>query len=81
MQVRLLFIVCLGKMDTNKKRFVFNQMHWETLQDIVIHAEGGKFMSALVVRDNSRNMDKSEIWDNITSHFNQVIFCVPINSM
>jgi hypothetical protein len=56
-------------------------MHWETLQDIVIHAEGGKFMSALVVRDNSRNMDKAEIWDNITSHFNQVIFCVPINFM
>jgi hypothetical protein len=68
-------------MDTNKKRFLFTQMHWETLQDIVIHAEGGKFMSALVVRDNSRNMDKAEIWDNITSHFNQVSFCVPINSM
>jgi hypothetical protein len=26
-------------------------------------------------------MDKAEIWDNITSHFNQVIFCVPINFM
>jgi hypothetical protein len=68
-------------MDSNKKHFVFNQRHWETLQDIVIHAEGGKFMTALVVRDNSRNMDKAEIWDNITSHFNQVSFCVRNNSV
>jgi hypothetical protein len=68
-------------MDTNKKRFVFNQRQWETLQDIVIHAEGGKFMTALVVRDNSRNMDKAEIWDIITSHFNQVSFCVRNNSV
>jgi hypothetical protein len=61
-------------MQSKGKRLTFNKRHWEALQDIVIHAEGGRFMRALVVRDNSRNLDKAEIWDNITSHFNQVSF-------
>jgi hypothetical protein len=41
-------------MDAKGRRMTFTQRHWETLQDIVIHAEGGKFMRALVVRDNAR---------------------------
>jgi hypothetical protein len=60
----------------DKKRVNFTQRHWETLQDIVIHAEGGRFMRTLVVRDNARNMDKTEIWESITQHFNQVCFFV-----
>jgi hypothetical protein len=66
-------------MESKGKRLTFNKRHWEALQDIVIHAEGGRFMRALVVRDNSRNLDKAEIWDNITSHFNQVSFWFQLN--
>jgi hypothetical protein len=60
------------KMDSKGKRVSFTQRHWEALQDIVIHAEGGRFIRALVVRDNAKNLDKAEIWNTITSYFNQV---------
>jgi hypothetical protein len=59
-------------MDSRKARTTFTQRHWETLQDIVINAEGGRFLQALVVRNNARNMSKAEVWDDITRYFNQV---------
>jgi hypothetical protein len=47
-------------------------MHWDTLQDIIIHGEGGKFLNALRVRNAATNMIKAEIWETITQMFIQV---------
>jgi hypothetical protein len=63
-------------MESRTERITFNQRHWETLQDILINGarEGGRFLQTLVVRDNARNLSKAEVWNEITSYFNQVDF-------
>jgi hypothetical protein len=61
-------------MESRTGRITFNQRHWDTLHDIVINAEGGRFLQTLVVRDNARNLSKAEVWNEITSYFNQVDF-------
>jgi hypothetical protein len=52
-------------------RFSFTDRHWETLTDITVHVEGGKFMETLRDRNTSRNLLKAEVWESITQLFNQ----------
>jgi hypothetical protein len=59
-------------MADKKHRANFTKMHWDTLQDIIIHGEGGKFLNALRVRNAATNMIKAEIWETITQMFIQV---------
>jgi hypothetical protein len=60
------------EMADKKQRANLTQMHWDTLQDIIIHGEGGKFLNALRVRNAATNMTKAEIWETITQKFIQV---------
>jgi hypothetical protein len=61
-------------MSDKKQRANFSQIHWNTLQDIIIHGEGGRFLNALRVRNAATNMTKAEIWETITQMFIQVRF-------
>ena len=45
---------------------------FKVLQDIIIHAEGGRFLEPVVTRDVSRNFEKKEVWLDITAIFNEV---------
>jgi hypothetical protein len=65
-------------MAEKKQRVTFSQQHWEILQEIIIHGEGGRFLRALRVRDTSTNLTKAEIWEKITQYFIQVgvFYCV-----
>jgi hypothetical protein len=60
-------------MGDKKQRAHFTQVHWDTLQDIVINGEGGRFLQALRNRNAATNMSKAEIWENITQKFIQVL--------
>jgi hypothetical protein len=58
--------------DIKKSKKMFTGSVWKVLQEIILHRENGRFQESLRVRDTSVNMIKAEIWNKITSYFNQV---------
>ena len=52
----------------------FPEGSWEVLQDIILHGDGGRHLEPVVTRDVSKNYEKEQVWNKITTSFNEVSF-------
>ena len=60
-------------------RLVFNAQAFPILENIILNAEGGKYFRIIRDRDSAKNMEKLQVWTEVTQLFNQVQkFCVRI---
>jgi hypothetical protein len=55
------------------ERVSFDAVEKKILWDIVVTAEGGKFIRVIKDKSSSKNFEKSEVWKTITELYMQVM--------
>jgi hypothetical protein len=53
-------------------RLLFNAQAFPILENIILNAEGGKYFRIIRDRDSAKNMEKLQVWTEVTQLFNQV---------